>query len=37
MSKAVKTKIYKKMAKPAVVFGSKMWAIIEMDMKGLST
>jgi hypothetical protein len=36
MSKAVKTKIYKMMVKPAVVFGYKTWAMAEMDMTGLS-
>jgi hypothetical protein len=37
MSKAVETEIYKMMVKPAVDIGSKMWAMTEMDMKGLST
>ena len=32
MSKAVKIKIYKMMVKPAVVFGSEMWAVGEVDM-----
>jgi len=30
-------KIYEKMVKPAVVFGNEIWAVSEMDMKGLST
>jgi hypothetical protein len=37
MSKAVKIKIYKMMVKPALVYGSETWAMIEMDMKGLGT
>ena len=36
MNKAGK-KIHKKMLKPAVVFGSEIWAVAEMDMKGQST
>jgi hypothetical protein len=31
MSKAVKIKIYKKMMKPAAVFGGETWAVAEMD------
>ena len=27
----------KKMVKPVVVFGSEIWAVAEMDRKGLST
>jgi hypothetical protein len=35
MSKAVKIKICKTMAKPAAVFGSETWVVSVMDMKRL--
>jgi hypothetical protein len=37
MSKAVKIKIYKRIVKPAVVFGSETWAVVETDMNRLGT
>jgi len=37
MSKAVKIKIYRMMVKPVVVFGSRTWAVTEMDMERLSS
>jgi hypothetical protein len=37
MTKAVKIKIYKKIVKPAVVFGSETRAVVEMDVNRLGT
>jgi hypothetical protein len=37
MSKTLKSTTYKKMVKPAVVFGSETWTMTEMDMKSLGT
>ena len=37
VSSAVKIMLYKTMAKPAVVYGSETWAMVEMDRKRLGT
>ena len=37
MSEAVKIKIYKRMVKPVVVFGSETQAMTQMDMTRLGT
>jgi hypothetical protein len=37
MSKTLKSKTYKTMVKPDVVFGSETWAMTEIDMKRLGT
>jgi hypothetical protein len=36
-SKSVKIKIYKMMAKPAVVYGCETWAMAEVHVKRLTT
>jgi hypothetical protein len=37
MSKAVKTKLYKTIMTPVVLYGGETWAMTEMDRKRLST